>query len=218
MLIECILRRENGVVVTFPIAAGMVATYHFKGPFPDGPQVAEVMDPEDIGRLLAITEGYRVYQPPMSPEEAAAAREKAIEADKIAQEAAAAAQAKRLADEAEAEAREIKRIENLEAAAHALLTNKATIEEARTIAAGEAPAPAEPEAPSNPSNALTETQAAAQAHDAAQVASLKAEAEARDHTLDDMTDAELRDAFTAKFNRTAHPHMKRESLIEKLGL
>lgn len=213
MLIECILRREHGVTVTLPIADGLDATYLFKGQFPDGPQVCEVADERDAGVLLAIPEAYRVYQPPLSPEEAAAAREKAIEDQRLADEA----RAKQLLDakkaQEAAEAAEAERIARLERAAQALLENKATVEEARTIAAGGGPAPAEPEVPENPQNLPTETQAAAAAYDAQQVEALKVEAAERAKPMD-IGQAKL--AYHAKFGKAPHPAMKLETILDKL--
>lgn len=54
MLIECILKRDGGSKVDL---GGI--TYHF-APDSEGRHVAMVADPDHIGRLLSITEGYRI--------------------------------------------------------------------------------------------------------------------------------------------------------------
>lgn len=62
MKIECILKREGGTHVEL---GGI--DYHFK-PQADGAHVADIKDRAHIGKFLAISEGYLIYD----PEEAAA--------------------------------------------------------------------------------------------------------------------------------------------------
>lgn len=54
MLIECILKRDGGTKVELGNT-----TYHF-APDSEGRHVAMVADPDHIGRLLSISEGYRI--------------------------------------------------------------------------------------------------------------------------------------------------------------
>lgn len=55
MLIQCKIPRKGGTIVTLG-----TRKYHFKAN-DEGDHVAEVTDPTDIDRLLAISEGYSVY-------------------------------------------------------------------------------------------------------------------------------------------------------------
>ena len=62
MKIESKLKRKGGTPVSLPMANGRVTTYLFepeKGD-PEGPHVCEVVDPDHIGTLLGIKEGYRL--------------------------------------------------------------------------------------------------------------------------------------------------------------
>ena len=149
-------RREHGVTVTrrrSPMASD--ATYLFKGPFPDGPQVCEVADERDAGKscwrsrslsgqsISRRSRRRRLPQPGRRRSKTSASRTRPAPSNSLdakkAQEAAEAAEARRIA--------------RLERAAQALL-DKATVE-ARTIAAG-GPAPGrargagEPAEPAHP--------------------------------------------------------------------
>lgn len=63
MKIESIIRRPGGSHI--PLWG---ETYHFvPTPAPSGPHVAEVNDPEHIGRFLSITEGFRVAKDQAEP-------------------------------------------------------------------------------------------------------------------------------------------------------
>lgn len=53
-LIECILKRDGGTKIDLGNT-----TYHF-APDSEGRHVAMVADPDHIGRLLSISEGYRI--------------------------------------------------------------------------------------------------------------------------------------------------------------
>jgi hypothetical protein len=57
MLIESIIRRPEGTVVTFDDGE----SFSFQPVADDGPHVAEVKSPDKIERFLAITEGFRPF-------------------------------------------------------------------------------------------------------------------------------------------------------------
>ena len=136
MLIRCILRREHGVTVTLPIADGLDATYLFRGQFPDGPQGLRSRRRARRPPCWRSPKPIRVYQPAAL---AGGCRSpgKAIEDQRLADEA----RAKQLLDAKKARGgrRRSRRSRGASPASSAppgILENKATVEEARTIAAG----------------------------------------------------------------------------------
>lgn len=62
MKIMCIIRRKGGSAVELPLPSGRTITYLFEPDpkDPQGPHVCEVTDPDHIGTLLGIKEGYKV--------------------------------------------------------------------------------------------------------------------------------------------------------------
>lgn len=62
MKIECRIKRKGGTPVELPLASGRMVTYLFEPDpsDPHGPHFCEVTDPEHIGTLLGIKEGYKV--------------------------------------------------------------------------------------------------------------------------------------------------------------
>jgi hypothetical protein len=57
MLIRCKIEREGGSHIDIP-----PTMYHF-APNKKGDHVADVTDPDHIGRFLSITEAYELYEP-----------------------------------------------------------------------------------------------------------------------------------------------------------
>ncbi len=218
MLIECILRRPGGTRVSLPDLDGSDVEYHFIG---DGnaPHVADVELEHHVERFLAIPEGYRLARLPMSPEEAAKAREEAI-ARRIADEKAKAEaeEAARIAAEiAEREAREAEELR--ERAARMILTNRAATEaEATALAKAEIEAEQTEEAveaaPTPPEFAAVRAQ---------QVETKEAEAAKDRAAADDvrsagtMTLAQARTAYHARFGRAPNPRMKLTTILEQLS-
>lgn len=220
MKIESIILRPSGTQVTFSVPApGRDVTYLFTGPV-EGPHVCEVEDEADIARLLAVPQ-YREYRDPLTPEEAALVRAQAEAAAEAQRKIDAAADADRLAAEAEADRLEQERIARTEAAALALLENRATIAEAEAIAAGRAPVPdpvAPTEAERNPLNLPDEATAAAEALRKAEDDRLRAEQAERGAALDSLDMDQARARYLEKFGKRAHPAMKLDKIIQALGV
>ena len=203
MLIECILRREHGVTVTLLIADGLDATYLFKGPFPDGPQVCEVADERDAGVLLAIPEAYRVYQPPPR-------RRRLPQPGR--RRSKTSASRTRPAPSNSSMPRKPRGRRSRRSRAHRP-PERAPRRYSRTRRPSRRPAPSPPAAArpgrargaGEPAEPAHRDPAAAAAYDAQQVEALKVEAAERAKPMD-IGQAKL--AYHAKFGKAPHPAMK----------
>lgn len=235
MKIECISQppRKGGTTVSLPIAgtASRERTYHFRNPEIDtpglsaerikqladeGPHVCEVVDEAHIAILLGVTEAFREWRAPLTPEEEAAEIAR-IRAEEEAA-AAAAAEAKAKAD-AEEQARidaEIAYNERVASAARALRDNQITAAEAEVARAGVPAVLAGPEEPSNPENAVDPLRAIQIAKFEADGAADRARAEAV-RAAGAVSLAELRERYKTTFQRNPSPKWTAEDLIAKLA-
>lgn len=79
MKVECLIKRKDGSVIEFGFPP-KVTKFHFKPESDDfdAPHVCDVPDNSPyLGRLLAITEGYRVYGAEVAEDDSPSADEKA---------------------------------------------------------------------------------------------------------------------------------------------
>lgn len=224
MKIECISQppRKGGTHVALPIAgaAHLERKYHFTNPSDDpkladeAPHVAEVADEAHVSLLLAVSEAFRPYREPLTPEEEAAEIERIrIETAAAAEQAAREAADKAAAEQAEIE-RQVAAEEALRAAAMALRDNQIGAAEAEAARAGVHAEPVEPV--TAPETAMAQGRAQQVAALAAEAAADRARAEAV-RKAGTMSLGEAQAEYRRVLQKNPSPRWDVETLLEKIA-